>query len=879
MPFSLLPRGVALIAGLLLTTEVAMTQAAKAANPDPGGKALAANASPEAQALLARAQAGDAEAMYWTGMYYHSAEGGFAKDDDESLRWLKQSAEAGYLKAQRELAPRLHALGRNAESFVWLKQLAELGDRQSSSLLGEYYEKGLATEKNPAEAKRWYGRAVELGDSDAMLGLARLQANAKDFAGARDWIKKAQVQGNRNAGEAMAALDKLDSPLPTPTTSPAPAPVLATPAAAPAVTSAQAPVVAPPELMHAKREFEVAYDNAVTDHERTAAVSTFVSRVYSVMNIDTFPSPTATRFILTSLLPRLEKNLPLAYVQMSELPFPTFDRRTYEQMASPAVRDAVQKQGDVVSENVTPGLEFLRHQEALVASAKGGDADAQYQLGMLYNTNRLIHDEKEAFLWFRRAAAQKQKDATKLFLSLSSQAYTAGDAALEKGNHVLAIAKFRYAASFGDPEATYGVGYLQDRGYEDVPPNPEAAIKTYLLAVDRGDTLSKVALGEAYLKGRGVKADAAEGVRWLRQVPNDPDAQIQLAKCYLWGRGVDQSESEAIAWFRKAAGKNLLATHWVILLENCKTPEERQAVTLGFACNAISEDRDLPSARIWLRESGQLGSATAAEWVAADNKLNQKFPEAEALRLGSQAYNEKKFDEAIALWRKAAAAGNRWAMLSLGDLYAHGWGGIAQDRKEALVWYQKAMDGGSLIGRLAIWQNESGQIVDEGAAAYKAQRFDEARTKFEKAATMGNRYALFDLGVMQESGDGMTMNLPKALALYAQASLLGSDAGEVGRVRVTNRLIQREVVERGLRAVAEAKYVEAMAHLVGPAEAGNSEAMTNLGFVYERLPTPDYVKAKLWYEKASALKYNPAIDLLQKLKAKHPELATAKAAQ
>lgn len=64
-------------------------------------------------------------------------------------------------------------------------------------------------------------------------------------------------------------------------------------------------------------------------------------------------------------------------------------------------------------------------------------------------------------------------------------------------------------------------------------------------------------LGIMSFKGEGVKADKAEGVRWLRRAADmgHVRAQSNLGMLYDKGDGVPLDQKEAAVWYRKAADK------------------------------------------------------------------------------------------------------------------------------------------------------------------------------------------------------------------------------------------------------------------------------------------------------------------------------------
>jgi hypothetical protein len=76
------------------------------------------------------------------------------------------------------------------------------------------------------------------------------------------------------------------------------------------------------------------------------------------------------------------------------------------------------------------------------------------------------------------------------------------------------------------------------------------------LAAD-GDLKSQIALAEAYVDGKGVKADMAEAGRWFEAAARQGDAESQntIGALYLHGEGVPRDPPKACEWFAKSAAQ------------------------------------------------------------------------------------------------------------------------------------------------------------------------------------------------------------------------------------------------------------------------------------------------------------------------------------
>lgn len=72
-----------------------------------------------------------------------------------------------------------------------------------------------------------------------------------------------------------------------------------------------------------------------------------------------------------------------------------------------------------------------------------------------------------------------------------------------------------------------------------------------------GDLRSQLSLAEAYVDGRGVRADMAQAAKWYESAANqgDSEAQNTIGAFYLHGAGVTRDPATACKWFAKSAAQ------------------------------------------------------------------------------------------------------------------------------------------------------------------------------------------------------------------------------------------------------------------------------------------------------------------------------------
>lgn len=128
------------------------------------------------------AEQGIPNAQFNLGVLYQRGEG-VAQNDEQAFFWFQSAAEQNYPQAQHNLAT-AYAEGRGIalsypKAAEWFAKSAEAGLSQSQFSLGALHERGLITgQPNPAEARRWYERALAQGDTRASERLAALDATA-----------------------------------------------------------------------------------------------------------------------------------------------------------------------------------------------------------------------------------------------------------------------------------------------------------------------------------------------------------------------------------------------------------------------------------------------------------------------------------------------------------------------------------------------------------------------------------------------------------------------------------------------------------------------------------------------------------------------------
>lgn len=198
--------------------------------------------------------------------------------------------------------------------------------------------------------------------------------------------------------------------------------------------------------------------------------------------------------------------------------------------------------------------------DQLRQAAENGDAEAQVQLGHIYDTgNGIPQDYGEAVRWYRKAA--------------------------EQGH---ATGQNNLGAMYMD-----GTGVPQDGG---------EALKWLLQSADKGVVLAYLNLGFMYKLGKGIEKDFAEAYKWFMQAAElgYAKAQNEIGFMYQRGEGLAQDYGQALQWYRKAAEQGYSIAQWNV---GCMYE------------NGLGVDQDFSEAAKWYRKAARLGD------VEAQNKL------------------------------------------------------------------------------------------------------------------------------------------------------------------------------------------------------------------------------------------------------------------
>ncbi len=197
-------------------------------------------------------------------------------------------------------------------------------------------------------------------------------------------------------------------------------------------------------------------------------------------------------------------------------------------------------------------------------AAKQGDADAQYNLGLMYENGKgVLQNDKTAVKWYRLAAKQGDADAQYNLGRGSGVVFDNKAAAIKRDK--AAVKGYRLAAEQGHVGAQYELGRMYARGNRIINKDAKAAVKWYSLAAEQGHAYAQYSLGLMYydegygiigghIGRRDIPQNYTAAVKWftLAAEQGHAYAQYNLGLMYRRGKGVPQDNVIAHTWMNIA---------------------------------------------------------------------------------------------------------------------------------------------------------------------------------------------------------------------------------------------------------------------------------------------------------------------------------------
>jgi TPR repeat protein len=383
------------------------------------------------------------------------------------------------------------------------------------------------------------------------------------------------------------------------------------------------------------------------------------------------------------------------------------------------------------STNTEEISEILRLYES---AARDGDPLAQCCLAefFYFGLDGVKPDKKMAWHWFYEAARQEYELA-ELFLGIMVEA---GEG--EEQDNERAASYYIRAAKKGNAEAMFRLARMVHSGRGVPEPDVARAIPLYRQASELGHAKAQNSLGLIYLHGNGVPKNEDQALNYFHSAAQlgDPEAASHLGRILSQGKIVEKDTETAIELLEFAScggsasaraqlglmyslgeGVKVNKIYAADLFEDAARDHDLSGLCNSGLANFFGEGttRDLEKSKKAFREAADEGSVEALVGLAF------LYLEEEGSASHSQAFK---------CFKEASKRGHALASLRVGILHRAG-KGTPVDKKKACKYFLKA-----------------GQLEDSDG--------------------------YLNLGVMQETGEGIPENIVLALENYSLAAEKGN---------------------------------------------------------------------------------------------------------
>jgi TPR repeat protein len=198
------------------------------------------------------------------------------------------------------------------------------------------------------------------------------------------------------------------------------------------------------------------------------------------------------------------------------------------------------------------GMQAFRNKDYQTAyrewktAAEGGQAEAQFDLGVLYAQGLGVkRDLTEAASWYRKAAEQGNAEAEFALGQMYSRGW---GVPRDEADAMRWMQMANDPVSDGPP-----TDWARVEGY-GVEQDQKQAAYWYDLAAQKGHAEAQYNLARLYASGQGVPRDQEQALRWVRAAASQgyAPAQARFGMRYATGSGIQQDHRLAYFWLTLA---------------------------------------------------------------------------------------------------------------------------------------------------------------------------------------------------------------------------------------------------------------------------------------------------------------------------------------
>ena len=622
------------------------------------------------------------------GIRYHEGDRA-PKDYKQAVYWFTKAANQGYAAAQYNLGVCYNNGEGVAQDYkqavYWYTKAANQGDAGAQCNLGVCYKRGEGVAQDYKQAVYWYTKAANQGGAAAQCNLGHCYKNgegvAQDYKQAVYWYTKAANQRNAVAQYYLG------------------------------VCFARGYGVGN-DSQQALFWFKKAKQNGFTCPDTYCWLDDEISvgEEVEVIRKAANQGNAKSQFELGAMYHR--SNLVLVSDMKQAVHWYTKAANQGYARAQDTLGDCYYK-GDGVEKNLKQATNWY------TKAARQGNASAQYKLASLSGLEGL--DDKQRLYWCTQAANKGHAEARG---SLPYHFFRAKDytQAITWANKAK---EDRYGRSFDD--------FIK-------------ACEKIIHATRTKDAKEQYEIGLGFRDGKIGKYDLRkkdykEAVHWFNLSANqgNADAILRLAECYELGNGVEKNVEKAIALYQKVANQGRVDAMY--LLAQCYEKE-------GYMDNAlllyatISANPDAhPYYKMEAEKFGQrmrerystnpstnTTGSTAAKPQRSDSPAAKPTTTAASTSAAKPQKTaepkQEKADTPRTLPAEPRVAADQY---ELATRYHRGTAGMSKDMKQAIRWYTRAANQGSVeamleLGRLYYHGTDVAKDADE--AQYWLQKIE-----------------------------------------------------------------------------------------------------------------------------------------------------------
>ncbi len=364
----------------------------------------------------------------------------------EAAQWFRKAAEQGHAQAQYHLG-HMYDSGKgvtedNQQAIQWYRKAVEQGLAQAQLQLGGMYQRGVGVSRDEQEALKWYRKAAEQGYAPAqdLLGMIyQLGVGVtQDDQQAVNWYRQAAEQGHAKAQYHLGQ----------------------------SYYNGKGVTKDEPEAI---KWLSKAAAQGQPDAQEHALAVHFVAIAPSDNRGDGGTRPNPSQMADKDEVSQADEPKEVVHKVPEPASQPT---------QVPTVLST--KPDDEETNTDKPQKTVLQSRQE---AAEQGDAQAQFNLGVMYDRGTgVTKDEQQALKWIRKAAEQEQAQAQ---------------------DHL-------------------GMMY-----YKSVTLDDQEAVKWFRKAAEQGLAQAQLHLGMMYQLGEGITEDDQQAVKWFRKAAEQGDVSAQ----------------------------------------------------------------------------------------------------------------------------------------------------------------------------------------------------------------------------------------------------------------------------------------------------------------------------------------------------------------